>query len=135
MLFVITHKSLMPSVKVKTEFDLVNKFHREIENQQKYLLPACMPLHGYKFIPCACSYRAPSLVSSSIQDFIIGAVAHSSVIIGASLSEPHHVRSTVKFVFLLACLLACMFVCLSPPYMVECYHKYIKSHLSVNHAC
>ena len=33
-------------------------------------------------------------------------------IIGASLSEPHHVRSTVKFVFLLACLLACMFVCM-----------------------
>ena len=89
MLFVITHKSLMPSVKVKAEFDLVNKFHREIENQQKYLLPAmgpaCMPLHGYKFIPCACSYRAPSLVSSSIQDFIIGAVAHSSVIITSNI--------------------------------------------------
>ena len=60
-------------------------------------------------------------------------------IIGASLSEPHHVRSTVKFVFLLACLLVCMYVCmyvcLSPPYMVECNQKYIKSHLSVNHAC
>ena len=26
------------------------------------------------------------------------------IIIGASLSEPHHVRSTVKSVFLLACL-------------------------------
>ena len=33
-------------------------------------------------------------------------------VIGASLSEPHHVRSTVKFVFLLACLLACMYVCM-----------------------
>ena len=28
-------------------------------------------------------------------------------IIGVSLSDPHHVRSTVKSVFLLACLCAC----------------------------
>ena len=34
------------------------------------------------------------------------------VVIGASLSEPHHVRSTVKFVFLLACLYVCMYVCM-----------------------
>ena len=31
--------------------------------------------------------------------------AESFLIIGASLSEPHHRRSTVKSVFLLACLL------------------------------
>ena len=29
-------------------------------------------------------------------------------VIGASLSEPHHVRSTVKSVFLLDCLLDCL---------------------------
>ena len=34
-------------------------------------------------------------------------------IIGASLSEPHHVRSTVKSVFLLACLLEAL------PYMAK----------------
>ena len=31
-----------------------------------------------------------------------------ATVIGASLSEPHHVRSTVKSVFLLACFLACL---------------------------
>ena len=31
----------------------------------------------------------------------------SLLVIGVSLSEPHHVRSTVNFVFLLACLYAC----------------------------
>ena len=31
------------------------------------------------------------------------------VIIAASLSEAHQMRSTVKFVFLLACLIACLF--------------------------
>ena len=34
------------------------------------------------------------------------------VFIGASLSEPHHMGSTVKSVFLLACLLACVLACL-----------------------
>ena len=34
-----------------------------------------------------------------------------SHLIGASLSEPHHVRSTVKFVFFLACLLVCLYAC------------------------
>ena len=33
----------------------------------------------------------------------------SCCFIGASLSEPHHVRSTVKFVFLLACLYVCLY--------------------------
>ena len=32
-------------------------------------------------------------------------------IIGASFSDPHHVRSTVKFVFLLACLYVCLYAC------------------------
>ena len=36
-------------------------------------------------------------------------------IIGASLSEPHHVRSTVKSVFLLACLLEAL------PYMANLF--------------
>ena len=56
---------------------------------------------------------------------------HSAIKIVIYWGEPHHVRSTVKSVFLLACLL----VCLSLPYMVEYNQKYIKSHLSVNHAC
>ena len=38
-------------------------------------------------------------------------------VIGASLSEPHHVRSTVKSVFLLACLLSCLLEAL--PYMAK----------------
>ena len=38
----------------------------------------------------------------------------NSCIIGVSLSEPHHMRSTVKFVFLLACLFVT-----GIPYMVE----------------
>ena len=46
---------------------------------------------------------------------------------GEPYSEPHHVRSTVKSVFLLTSLYVCLFVCLSLPYMVEC----IKSHSSV----
>ena len=33
-------------------------------------------------------------------------------IIGASLSEPHHMGSTVKSVFLLACVLVCLLACL-----------------------
>ena len=35
------------------------------------------------------------------------------ILIGASLSEPHHMRSTVKSVFLLACLLEAL------PYMAK----------------
>ena len=42
-------------------------------------------------------------------------------LIGASLSEPHHVRSTVKSVFLLACLLACLLEAL--PYMAKSLFK------------
>ena len=34
----------------------------------------------------------------------------TTYIIGVSHSEPHHVRSTVKIVFLLACLYVCMLV-------------------------
>ena len=44
-------------------------------------------------------------LTSEIKKIIIN-IDHSKII-GASLSEPHYVRSTVKSVFLLACLLAC----------------------------
>ena len=47
-----------------------------------------------------CGYRCMAyviIVDTSCECFI-----------GASLSEPHHRRSTVKSVFLLACLLACL---------------------------
>ena len=63
--------------------------------------------------------------------YLSAVTRHSYIIIGASLSEPHHACEVNSEI----CLLACMFVCLSPPYMVECNQKYIKSHLSVNHAC
>ena len=45
--------------------------------------------------------------------------------IGVSLSEPHHVGSTVKSVFLLACFLACSLDTSKSLYMAE-------SHLSAN---
>ena len=56
--------------------------------------------------------------------FHVDLLLSTIVFIGVSLNEPHHVRSTVKFVFLLVAL----FVCLSPPYMVEGNQKYIESH-------
>ena len=40
-------------------------------------------------------------------------------LIGASLSEPHHMGSTVKSVFLLACVLACLLVTSKYLYMAE----------------
>ena len=48
---------------------------------------------------------------------IAKALHYTINIIGASLSEPHHMRSTVKSVFLLACLLACLLEAL--PYMAK----------------
>ena len=54
------------------------------------------------------------------------------VVIGASLSEPHHRRSTVKSVFLLVCLVGCLLAYVIP-YMDDSglhmddngLHKYI----------
>ena len=37
-------------------------------------------------------------------------LAHVTLLIGVILSELHHVRSIVKFVFLLACMYVCMLV-------------------------
>ena len=45
-----------------------------------------------------------ALGCSTVQDTLKAAV---TLMIGASLSEPHHMGSTVKSVFLLACVLAC----------------------------
>ena len=63
-------------------------------------------------------------VHACVQFFFIGVRTY---IIGASLSEPHHVRSTVKSVFLLACLLACMYACHCLIWL-STNQKYIKSH-------
>ena len=77
-----------------------------------------------KLLPASNTVRVNTVITVTIYKIIFNGI------IGASLSEPHHVRSTVKFVFLLACLYACHRLI-----WLSTNQKYIKSHLSVNHAC
>ena len=56
--------------------------------------------------------------------------AQSIMITGASLSEPHHRRSTVKSVFLLARLLAGLLACVIPYMDDSGLHKYKLKHIN-----
>ena len=57
-------------------------------------------------ISCTCLTKRSFQMIAHLDRNILKIVKQFLVIIGASLSEPHHRRSTVKSVFLLASLLA-----------------------------